>query len=387
MEFSFVDRHPEEEFVCCYNGAIIFYNKSTRTFCSKLSRYAAKHNDVIMLNYFRSADNWTFPTGTSIKQIDWKTGKVILENNIFIKNIFSNLVKEQREVFEDTRCDTRAVVFPDSPDKLYLTYNRYKYTRWEDTDLKEAHMMICFEKEAKLHEVLLSNIPNGYGTDFEKNWLFIPADYPGQDEQKLSQKRFRHFVYTLYPQVITCRTSRQAIAEEEKSKPKHWHSSKTWNIAIRHRPLPNIPDLVNCRLAPEFHIRGGATPVFVDGLWWFFAHTRELLIHERFIVNKWIPERSKVVSREVILYRMIIVVCQDSEENFQLEPKAYTFPLEFDSLRIKTTSKDHLRAIFPTGACFDETEQMWIICAGMNDMEQVIFRIPHSEVLSMLEYT
>ena len=153
---------------------------------------------------------------------------------------------------------------------------------------------------------------------WEKNWVFF--------EHNLDL----YFIYSVCPEftIVRCRDLKEF--------------KQQWRY-----PYRRLKTFYETYVRPETPIcllRGGTPPVLLNNLYYCFLHTHE---------------------KPGVLYRIVVLVF---DTNFKLH--SYTAPISFA----------HYKIIFPSGAVFINKEKLWVISCGVDDKDQVLFKITHEEL-------
>lgn len=280
-----------------------------------------------LINIYRNSRESHPPCSISVKKIS-TSGNVV--NSYEAYHLF----------LDDYREDPRAFIYQD---KLYISYNVLFFAKPSQpspiSSIKVAYSPLT------LHEGQFKTIKTIHISydkkDFEKNWLFL--DYKGE----------MCFIYTLYPLKIVNEIG-NVIKEKKWLHPYDEDARRrekvmpTWQKNVRKaRQFTSGSKWFSTSQDFDFDIRGGATPVLYDNLYYLFAHSRE------------IPGE---------IYRMIVLII-----NMDLDIVGFSYPFDMKEIGLSNTE----RIIYPSGAVFDKKTKTWYVSCGLGDHSQILVKITH----------
>jgi hypothetical protein len=311
-----------------FNGTLIAkegeqYTHSVESLC-----------DAKLLNVYRNSEEPKSPCNISGKFIkcDGQLDRQIDGQTCF--DIFQNECNE----------DPRVFVYNSN---LYISYNKVEFEDENYATIK--NVSVVYRKLIKTLDKTLAADPDELTfpiaklNKWEKNWCFF------------GHNGVLHIAYSLYPLVIYDNTGTCV-------KRRDW--SHPYDICKRYQHNPRISMNMDINVLKsfrsanelfkyqqyEFDIRGGTPFVKHDNKYYAFAHTREM------------PHAQ---------YNMIVIVLNDNMDLW-----GFTEPFENDGHRI----------MYPMGAVMVRDELTWYISCGLNDVDQVIVKLPHELLLQKIIY-
>lgn len=318
LNVALIDRTP----ICLkhtFNGTLIAQHKDT----GQYSHVVDDISNYNITNIYRNSSGPSPPCNLSAKQIT-KSGTVT--DNPFMKHIYINEYKE----------DPRIFVYRN---QIYISYNKVYPDEIGCIQSVKVFYSRLNQDFSPDPEELSFSIPTN---PWEKNWLFF------EYESQLC------VIYSIYP--LRIYNSNGVVIKDMDWVHKYDKSMQSDNITKRFLNK-NIRDIKQFTKASSlfykqgfiFDIRGGAPPVYVDGMYYLFAHSREM------------PGAK---------YNMIIVVL-DSNLNIY----GATNPLDIDV---------NADIVYPSGALYDKKTSTWYISCGVDDIEQYLISMTHEFLKSKI---
>lgn len=245
---------------------------------------------------------------------------------------------------EECNEDPRVFVFNND---LYISYNKVEFADENYNNINKV--TVVYRKLNQTSDNPLTadpeelTFPIAKLNKWEKNWCFF-----GHNDTL-------HVAYSLYPLVVFDSTG-TCVKRCEWSHPYDVYKRFQHNPRIYMNMDMNV--LKSFRSANElfihqkyeFDIRGGTSLVKYDDKYYAFAHTREMPTAQ---------------------YKMIVIVL-----NGNLDLWGFTDPFENDGNRI----------MYPMGVVMVRDELTWYISCGLNDVDQVIVKLPHELLLQKIIY-
>lgn len=300
------------------------------TFNGTLVAHQGKYSNVVddiskcrIINIYRNSLEPAPLCNLTSKEIT-VTGKIA--DPTASKHIYINEYKEDPRVFT-------------FKDQLYISYNKVHLgDKGYVTDVKVFYSRLNKDLTPDPEELTLP-IPTNL---WEKNWLYF------QHNDELCM------IYSIYP--LRVYSSQGHVIKDMDWIHPYDKDVQTDNITKRFINK-NMVDLKQFRRASAlfykqgftFDIRGGAPPVYVEDMYYLFAHSREM------------PGAK---------YDMIVVVL-DSNLNIY----GATYPLKI---------ADDKRIIYPSGALYDRKTSTWYISCGIDDIEQSLISMTHEFLKSKI---
>jgi predicted GH43/DUF377 family glycosyl hydrolase len=353
---------------CAFNGAMV------AKVDGRYTNIVQSREGTSLLNIYRNSKEPRSPCNISCKYITFQGDIDNTNEAAQMKDIFSNDCNEDPRIF-----------FYNGD--MYISYNKveFKQVGFKQADEGDADVKYSVIDNVKVFYTKLTNRADGHvggddgdgvldGNDsmdgmeddqgeclgfnigdeiqfpvtnvniWEKNWGFF------EYHEEL------YMIYSLYPLVIynsngsVVRRCHWAHPYDIQQKLVH-NPRITMNMDVRVlKSFKSANELFKYQ-EYEFDIRGGAPPILYDNKYYMFAHSREM------------PHA---------LYKMIVIVLDQ-------DLKMYGFTYPFDN-------EPSERIVYPMGVVMVEDEQTWYISCGVNDVDQVLLKLPHEFLLQKLIY-
>jgi hypothetical protein len=303
-----------------FNGTLIAHCKDKNTYSHVIDDIST----CKLINIYRNSSTPAPPCNTSVKEIT-TAGKIADPTST--KHIYINEYKEDPRVFT-------------FKDQLYISYNKVHLdTKGYVTDVKVFYSRLNKDLTPDPEELTFP-IPTNL---WEKNWLFF--EYNNE----------LCMIYSIYPLRIYNSIGR-VIKDMDWIHP-YDKAVQADNITRRFLNK-NISDLKQFTKASSlfykqgftFDIRGGAPPVYLEGMYYLFAHSREM------------PGAK---------YDMIVVVL---DSNLNIYGATNPFKIHDACVRI----------VYPAGAIYDRKTSTWYISCGIDDINQSLISMTHEFLKSKI---
>lgn len=182
---------------------------------------------------------------------------------------------------------------------------------------------------------------------WEKNWMFF--EHHGSP----------HIFYSLYPYTVIDGGG-QIIKVQEWLHPRdkerqieqftHFHMTRDFRRLMR---ATSSRDMFYAERW-TFDIRGGAAPVLLNGIYYLFAHVREM------------PGAK---------YRLLVVLVDAAS----LDLLGFTYPLDIGV-------DEDTRIIYPSGAVYNIFDDTWYISCGVDDKDLVLLKVTNEFLSEKIIY-
>lgn len=310
-----------------FNGSIIALRKDG----SFGTHFSSDIPDTVFVNLYRNGMMPRSPCNLSCKLI-YPTGTSVF-------NIAYHVTQN------DTKEDPRFFMYKG---QLMMSYNKIIFAHTTTTNESEHNNPIdkVVVEACSLSSSFAMGLPMNIPVEFplanwEKNWLFF------EHEGELC------IIYNLYPELVILNSFGKVLKREKWDHPcgaNKWARFMSRNLKTFQK-FCKVADLFHTPTDSAFEVRGGAHPVFLDGKYYMFAHTRE---------------------HDGKFYRMVCVVMDGT-----LSVCGTTKPLLIPGYQ-------NARIVYPVGAIFDTAKNIWYISCGLNDVQQLLVTFEHSWLLKQM---